>query len=148
MGLLKWSDSMSVGNAVIDAQNKVLVEAIDEIYSGIARGKCEMLLEDKLPFLADYTRYHFETEEMLLRMAKCEHIDEHIARHDAIRKKIYQYENAIKEHEHINTEELCIFLKDWLTKHIMQKDKSYAQSLEGLSIDEDISNFEYNKMPL
>ena len=135
MGVLKWSDAMSVGNTVIDAQNKVLVEAIDEIYSGIANGRCQSLLKEKLPFLANYTRYHFESEEMLMRMAKCGNIDEHIARHDAIRQKIYGYEKAIKDGQLIDTEELCIFLKDWLTKHIMQKDKSYAHDLQELDME-------------
>jgi hemerythrin len=51
---MQWSESLSVGNAVIDNQHKELFDRINDLVAAIKQKTCKYKIGDVIKFLDDY----------------------------------------------------------------------------------------------
>jgi len=67
MPLFPWSDDLSVKVTLIDDQHKKLIALINSLHDAMRAGEGKQVLEKTLKELADYTVYHFQTEEKYMQ---------------------------------------------------------------------------------
>lgn len=123
---VEWSDELSVGIEEIDTQHKVLVDLLNETHDAIQQGRAVQTTKDVVDRLDEYTRVHFAVEESLMRILHYPDYERHKEEHDKLVTQLGDIQTKWKERQGAIGIELTFFLKDWLTKHIMEGDKRYT----------------------
>jgi hemerythrin-like metal-binding protein len=122
-----WKDLYSVGDPSIDAQHKVVLGIINELYEAMQQGQDRVFLKPILDRLLEYTLVHFQHEEQIMQEHRYPNFAEHVAEHDEMRKRTADF----LEHAHLVTgKNLLRFLKEWWVGHIQGEDKKYAPYLQ------------------
>ena len=129
MGMIVWKDEFSVDIQEIDEQHKSLVNLINELYNALATKQHRDEVSHILHELITYTLTHFAVEEALMRIMHYPGYDEHKASHDSIARKVLQFQRDFSVGKANVDMELLMFLKEWLTRHIMGMDKRYSPHL-------------------
>lgn len=80
----------------IEAEHRVQVGMIDALLSADANGLDATEVDEILLRLLEYTRLHFLSEELLMRLHAYEHHDEHVLEH---RRMLEQLEQIRKAHQ-------------------------------------------------
>ncbi len=118
----EWSQAMSVGNVLIDAQHRQLL--------GLGRQALELLqapVLDPVRFhallndIADATRQHFETEEAILQAHQCPFLDAHRAEHDRYRERLTEllFDGIFGAGDR---DGLARLIHELITEHVLQRD--------------------------
>lgn len=126
MALIDWDEKLSVNVKSIDAQHKRLIELINFLHDSMKEGKAKGALGKILDDLANYTDYHFKTEEEYFKQYSYPESVKHKKEHDDLRNEVISLKNKLDKGEAIITIEVMYFLKDWLSKHILGADKKYS----------------------
>jgi len=129
MSLLAWSNLFSVGVKEIDDQHKKLVELANKLNDEIAAGRGKDVLGRILSDLISYTQYHFSTEEKLMAAHSYTQSDAHKEQHRQLVKAVADLKKKYDSGEATLTNEVMVFLRDWLTKHILNTDKAFGREL-------------------
>lgn len=125
IGIIKWSDKLSLGIPEIDGQHKSLIDVINELWDAIVKKKDAERLLGILNKLEQYTFAHFTAEEAVMRVEKYPRLKEHYAEHQKFIGHLSATRSKIEAGEQIALE-LLNFLTDWLVKHIQVSDKDYS----------------------
>jgi hemerythrin len=129
MSLLAWSNIYSVGVKEIDEQHKKLVEMANQLNDSMHAGQGKEALGKILAELVRYTQYHFATEERLMDRHQYAHAAAHKQEHKDLVKAVGDFKGKFDRGDAALTTELMNFLRDWLAKHIMSSDKTFAKDL-------------------
>jgi hemerythrin len=132
--LIEWTQKLSVSIEEIDKQHKQLVNLINLLYDSMKVGKGRDVLGKVLNELADYTVYHFDTEEKMLMEYMYPSYTMHKREHDNLTKQVTDIKTKFDLGDAVLTVELMIFLKDWLNNHILQADKKYSDFLNSKGV--------------
>ncbi len=123
---VEWSDALSVGIEEIDEQHKVLVELVNRMHQAIHARRGSDVVKGILAELVDYTRIHFAVEESLMRILDYPGYEAHKIAHEALYRHVIQLQEKVETGRTAIGFELMHFLKNWLTKHIMEQDMNYS----------------------
>ena len=126
--LISWSDELSVGIQEIDEQHKILVDLLNSLYLAIREHHGNEATVKILNDLVDYTRIHFAVEESLLRVLDYPEYESHKHHHELLIEQINELSRKIENGKHVGFE-LLHFLKNWLTRHILEEDMEYVPHL-------------------
>ena len=127
MAVIQWTQNMSVGIRSIDDDHKVLVRMINRLDDAIKAARGEQALGHVLDALLDYTTYHFGREEALMRACGYPDLDAHEHTHTVLRMQVAHIRDRYRLNpDSIHDREVLAFLQNWLTSHIMGRDKLYA----------------------
>lgn len=129
--LFKWEDEFSCHVRNIDEQHKKLFEIGGRLYD-IAALSDEYDHYDEiiniLDELKDYTLYHFDFEESLMKDNGYPDFDIHKIEHDFFIKKIKKIESKdLEGNQGESTMEMIKFVADWISAHILKTDKQYEE---------------------
>ncbi len=117
-----WTDEFCIGHEVIDAQHKWLVEMINRLIADPRAKTGSATVSETLREMTDYVRFHFATEENLMREIGFPHLEEHAAQHRAFEMKTA----ALIRSATLKVESVPVvllnYLRNWLTKHILERD--------------------------
>lgn len=122
MGFIGWTSAFSVGVNEIDNQHKKFFELINKLYDAKASGYSTIQVKDLLRELDDYVKYHFSTEEKLMVTFGYSDYAKHREFHRQFYLKMYEYHKKIDDGNLDFTEEVAVFMRDWLINHIAQAD--------------------------
>jgi hemerythrin len=118
----QWRQGLSVGNDLIDADHKYLIEIINLVDHGLqAKNKVE--LTESLDNLSRYSKVHFAREELFAQAVAYPQAAQLHESHDALVKGLDQVKLEIGEEwaaaslDHFGT-----FLRDWLINHVIKED--------------------------
>ncbi len=126
---MPWGPNLSVGIPSIDEQHKKLVAMVNTIHNGVKQGIGRDVAAKVLNELAEYTVFHFKTEEDFFDKYGYPETDVHKAIHkDLVQKVVAFKEKFDKGHATVDFE-LLNFLKNWLQNHICITDKKYGPFL-------------------
>jgi len=135
MAFFDWSDELATGIPKIDEQHRKLIELVNGLHDALSKGKSREVLGDLLKALADYTDYHFKTEERAFGRYGYANAAAHKESHDAL---IGQLQDLMAKHGKgslaVGVETLN-FLIGWVKNHIMKEDRLYIECLKDKSID-------------
>jgi len=130
MALFEWNDSMSVGIEVIDTDHKLLVSLINMLDEAVADGQGKETTGSVLNSLYDYTEYHFGREEKMMQACHYPDLERHCKMHEGLKSRVMEIRDDYAKGTKAQIDaDVLAFLKDWLTDHIMGRDKLYQASM-------------------
>ena len=127
----KWSNQISVGIPQIDHDHKILIELINRCIIVVNNDEpAHQEINSILDELINYTQYHFQREELVMKICEDPGLVNHKQSHQQMIDKVKQYiiQYGLGE---LTQQELLGFLIDWLKNHIMVSDKLIANYYEG-----------------
>lgn len=126
MSFIVWSDKFLVNVKEIDKQHKKLVSIINDLHSAMKEGKGMDIVSSAVENLADYAIIHFATEEKYMKQFGYPGYQEHKSEHDRFSQKALDFKNGLKDEKVGLSVEVLLFIKDWITRHILGTDKKYS----------------------
>lgn len=124
---MEWKPELSLGIPSIDAQHHKLVDMINELYDGFMSGRVDDSIGVVFTGLAEYAATHFAHEETVFAQTKYADTFAHKKEHDAFVSRVLSLKAKFDAGDRsILTQDLMLFLKNWLVKHIMGTDKKYV----------------------
>ncbi|MDE2371936.1 MAG: hemerythrin family protein [Burkholderiales bacterium] len=134
MPIMPWSDMLSVGVASIDEQHQILVGILNELADSLQAGIDDWDESVALTKLVDYTESHFAFEEGLMRRVGYPGVDAHEQEHRLLFQQVAELMTRSTAGERVGTQALLVFLRDWLTTHIMGTDRALGLSLNRMGM--------------
>ena len=133
MKKIEWTNDLSVGVDLIDEQHQKWIEHYNRAVEAIEARQEVAQISRSLGFLSDYTEVHFATEEKAMEIDGYPELEEHKAKHDALRKTLAAMSEEFIEDgaTDLLAESVETFLGNWLIKHIEEVDKRYAAFTHG-----------------
>ncbi|ASM39923.1 diguanylate cyclase [Campylobacter sputorum subsp. bovis] len=139
-----WNETFETGIDIVDKQHKHLVDLINNIAEQINLSTLDF--KDMIFFLQeviDYTVYHFNDEEKLMKKVKInkDFFSNHKKNHNTFIHTVKELASSINEENMLmNAKSLLDFLINWLAFHILGQDKmfgaQYHMIKDGLTPDE------------
>lgn len=126
MAIIKWNDALSTKIESIDGQHKKLIDMINNFYENVSTKAPKELMSEMIRSLKEYTVFHFSTEEKYMIQFSYPGYLSHKAEHDKFVVKVLQFEEKYKSGKIVLSTEVTTFIKDWISKHIMDTDQKYS----------------------
>ena len=127
MANIHWTQDMSVGVDSLDNDHRLLLSLVNQLDDAVRAGRGEETVSSILDALLDYAQYHFAREEALLQACRYPDDDAHRHTHQVLRMQVTHIRDRyLANPDTIHDREVLAFLKNWLTSHIMGRDKLYA----------------------
>jgi len=121
---LHWSGDYSLNIPAIDNEHKLLISIVNDIEHGLHHHSHlrTQVISESMQRLSNYIRTHFESEERFMRALNYPEFEEHKAQHAELLEKLDRFEARLKSGGQAFNEEMLLFLKDWLLRHIILHD--------------------------
>lgn len=127
MAGLTWTESYSVGNALLDSDHRILMNLVNQLQDALETGQSRDVLGSVVNVLAEYTEHHFRREEAMLARSGFPGLDGHRAEHRRLEAEVRAVRDRwLAGDRQALGEDVLTFLKKWLTDHILVADKSYG----------------------
>ena len=130
VNLIDWSDSLSVGNDVLDAQHKNMLAIINELHQTLINGKSNKIMSSLLQDLVHYTQEHFSAEEAIFDKFDYPEAEAHKNQHKEFVKKISQFNDDFTRGKLTLSLDVMEFLVNWFLRHIQHTDQEYAKIIK------------------
>ncbi len=140
MAIFNWNSSYQTGNEEIDRQHKKLVDMLNQLDESISIEGSHNTALKVLNELADYTHYHFATEEKFMQSHQydTDQFAKHKGEHDQFIEQVKTALDDIQDNPDKLEAQLLDFLVQWLMNHILLTDKKMVgQILEPEKKDND-----------
>jgi hemerythrin-like metal-binding protein len=132
---ITWTEKMSVGVELLDADHKKLIGLLNDLHNGIDAGHGTERLERVLDGLVAYVETHFAHEEDYFIQTGYPGAPEHIQEHRAFTNRVKDVQTSYNKGKFealsLNT---MSFLKEWITNHIQGCDNKYKAHLHAMGI--------------
>ena len=124
---LIWDPSFGVGDAVIDAQHRHIVELINALYQAAGGEGCSTA-DVVVDHIGRFLQHHFETEEAFLRNRAYADLERHVAEHHALLSRINRAADQVRAGEQTD-ERFAGTVWSSLHEHTVTWDREYAKVL-------------------
>jgi diguanylate cyclase (GGDEF)-like protein/hemerythrin-like metal-binding protein/PAS domain S-box-containing protein len=128
--IFPWTSDFETGIVLVDEQHERLVQLLNALARNLVSRSDAVSLDAVLHELSDYSEYHFESEEGLMRQFFPGDVLEtgHRQAHDGFIQEIERMiaENTAKPAGDA-VEEIVAFLSRWLAFHILESDRRMAK---------------------
>lgn len=133
MPFIEWNPEFSVGQVVLDADHRKLIDILNQIYDAWQDNSCTLELGRLFDELLDYTDGHFSREESKLSARDYPDLARHHAAHERLRELVMAFRSRHLAGQQADrlTEEMAKFLKSWLLDHILEEDMQYRPLFTG-----------------
>lgn len=125
---IEWKDEYECGLLEVDIQHKKLLRIAKKLYDIAQKPVAEYKRGISLVVkeLGDYTKYHFETEETLMKQYFYPQFDDHSMSHsDFILETLSQLDN-LSDANPCDGLQLYGYLCNWVVNHIAKEDKDFG----------------------
>jgi hemerythrin len=129
MAFIDWSDALSVGFEEVDQDHKKLVEIVNSLDEAVSGEPNSDLLKGIFAELLSYTQWHFRHEERLMQNCGYPDFFVHKEAHEDLLGQASELNEKFQGGDASVPQSLLPFLKDWLTKHILETDKKMGEYL-------------------
>ncbi|HRW60478.1 conserved hypothetical protein [Candidatus Defluviicoccus seviourii] len=127
MPMIQWTQEFTTGVEAIDNDHKVLISLINQLGEAIRSGEPQPTVRRVLDELVEYTSYHFNREEALMEACRYPDLEAHRRTHTTLKVQVADIRDRYARHpEAVHAREILALLKNWLSAHIMGRDKLYA----------------------
>ena len=134
MAFFDWKPSYSVKVQSCDKDHQKLISLINDLYEAMKGGQGAQLVQQAVLELEQYTRFHFSSEEALMAKASYPALAAHRAEHENFVQKVSQFRKDLANGPTGQAALISMFLKDWLTNHILRTDQQYSDHLNAKGI--------------
>lgn len=127
---IEWNSSYLVGHKLVDFDHMTLVNITNELFHRVDKKFSDEEIAQTITCLIDYVERHFEREEALFMASDYPDVEKHLTMHKDITKTVKDIAKVYSaDPKAINIDEVLVFLKKWLTNHIMKADVGYVEYL-------------------
>lgn len=123
---IEWGDQFAIDGGIIDENNRGLFQLINEFNDEIPSLKSPEQITPILTSLLKYTRTHFPSEEKLQQLTAFPFCEDHKKEHEALVNGLKELiEKTVRANEGNIIDvaaEIGLFLKMWLSEHIIESD--------------------------
>ncbi|MBT3309565.1 MAG: hemerythrin family protein [Gammaproteobacteria bacterium] len=129
---IDWSDKYMVGIELIDHDHQKLVGLLNQVVSAANFNMGDSYVRSVISEVVDYTKYHFDREEGLMRDNGYPGLEEHQVQHRSMIEQVEKFSKRIEERPNCEDDvcmEIYRFLKSWLINHITHTDKEVGKYL-------------------
>ncbi len=126
---LRWDDSYNIGVPQIDEQHKRLFAIIDELTTALRQGKGSQIIASIFGRLADYTHYHFQSEEFIMQRYNYPRYEEHKQIHEGFKRDLALLISRWQDGEMMVNVDTYNALRDWILKHVTSHTQKADQTL-------------------
>jgi hemerythrin len=126
MSLMTWNDTFSTGVKAMDEQHQGLVNTLNELHDAMLHGGGKSTAGPLLTRLVKYTHEHFASEEALMARTKYPKLSAHLGKHKDLTTQVETFVGRYQRGELSLNVDLLMFLRNWLTTHIMKEDREYG----------------------
>jgi hemerythrin len=127
VALINWTDNFLVGVEEVDRQHRHLVDIVNRLHDAMQMGGKSRDVLRVLDDLVNYTKYHFAAEERQMQMAGYPKLAEHRRKHESMVAKVGEFATDALTGKTTVTMRLMSFLKEWLSRHILETDKEFGE---------------------
>lgn len=126
---LRWDSDFKLHIEDIDNEHKLIIDNFAKLYELMKDGQGHEYYGELLEFLKNYVNFHFEKEEAFQKEIGYDRITEHHELHEAFKKSIFEIfeEHKGKTVSNIDLIKINLFVKEWLTHHILIEDRKYGE---------------------
>lgn len=121
---LTWTESLSVGNAMIDSEHKQLITMVNGA-EGMIKKMDNFALAEAFDQIEHFLVAHFANEEMIAQAIKLPFIQNKLA-HENVMKTLWFMRDVIAGKNGVwdkdTAEHYSELLSDWLSNHIIKED--------------------------
>lgn len=131
MGYDDRAKVLNIGLPILDEQHKRLFAIFDDLLAAIVEGQGEEILKDIFDRLKAYTEEHFRDEEAYMKEIGFPDLEAHADEHILLLTRVNTMWRLIKGGETISPKSVSLFVSEWISDHILQKDVAigeYARS--------------------
>ena len=128
MAFFTWNESYSVKVARMDEQHKKLFSLLDELGNAMLSGTVRETFGRILRGLAEYAKTHFAQEEQLMKQYAYPGYDRHKKLHEEFIKQVEGFQKEFESGVALPIK-ASVFLRDWLSNHILKVDQQYSAFL-------------------
>jgi hemerythrin len=129
MPLFLWKEAYSVHVREFDDQHRKLIDLINTLHDAMAAGKGTQSLGPILNQLAEYTVYHFTSEEKAMQTHNYPGYLAHKMEHERLAARVIEIQTQFQDREVTLTLGVMKFLQEWLVTHIQGTDQKYSAYL-------------------
>lgn len=131
MAILAWSETYSVGNAMIDSDHRILINLINQLHDATETGQSRDVVGSVVNVLAEYVEHHFHREELLMAQIGYPEREQHSQSHRDLERRVRDIRDRwMAGNRQVLDDDVMIFLKRWLTDHILRADIAYRPWIE------------------
>jgi hemerythrin len=123
---LQWTKDYEVGIDLIDNQHFYFFHLINRIYEELSQSNRDSMVPHFLSELDAYAKFHFISEENLMRKYDYPHTETHRKHHLALLEELKSQEQLIINTK-VSTDEMIHFLLNWFISHSVGEDKQVAE---------------------
>lgn len=134
MAAIGWSEMMSVGVEVLDADHKTLIGLINDLNRSLGDEEEYATLGTVLKALEEYTEHHFAREERVMAACHYPALETHIRLHRHLSQQVHDFRVAYDGDRTTLRAKQCLdFLNQWLIEHICSADMDYRGWVVGMT---------------
>lgn len=134
---LRWTEQLSVGNAMIDTEHKDLLDKINVVERAI-RARDSVALSQSFKLLEDCVRMHFADEELLAQTINYP-FEHNKMEHQYVQKEFQFMRDELVAKNGVWSESAAehysYFLSEWMVQHILNEDMLMKPMLQTYPYD-------------
>lgn len=133
---LTWKNEYNLGLPEIDEQHKKWVELMGLLFDTLKQQDAawrKILVSQVIDELFEYSVFHLNFEEEMLKNSSFPLYQEHCDEHDLLRNLAKGYRIKAESDEDVMASQLLVDMQNWLVDHICIHDKKYADFLNSQS---------------
>jgi len=134
MAIIYWLPEFNTDIEIIDQQHQLLVDLINQLYEAHATGKDQATLLKLINKVGMFAATHFAREEDYFEIYGYPDMDDHLQEHDYFEDMLNQFEDEFKSGKQQLTNNVIMFLSEWLIKHINGSDQAYVTFLRSRGV--------------
>ncbi len=126
---MKWQRAFMTGITKVDEEHKILVDLLSKLETAAAGAQSEEVLAMVLRNLVEYVKFHFKSEEDVMRKIGFPDLQRHKMLHKDLVNEVAAILLDLKKDRLWTVPELAAFLQHWLVDHILGEDLKIGRYL-------------------
>lgn len=127
MALMTWEEKYVTNVNEADEQHQEIFRLVDVLHDSLSGDRD--LIKENLGALVGVVVEHFATEEKLMSETNYPNYEAHKKMHDDLVQQVAAIQEKFNAGETELTEDIIVFVRDWLYNHITNTDKQYGPYL-------------------
>lgn len=121
-----WSEDLGTGIESVDTEHRLQVSLVNALEGLLRRGDDPALTSRTLAQLVDFTRVHFLSEELMMRLYAYPQHDAHKLEHGRLTDQVREIQRHVEGRDVQSALEIVDGLHRWLAGHIRSMDRAFA----------------------
>jgi len=125
---IRWNASMKLGIPIIDEQHTNLMRIVDNLQ--LTSEKCTDYARQRFIGAAneaiEYIKYHFATEEKLMKLLEYPKNTEHLNEHKGCLWELTTISEQFRDEEYSDFRQFIVYLNEWIVTHVCGSDRHFA----------------------